>query len=157
MTEHGLIADGWRFAWSNGKRQLGRCQIRRRRDPSTGKYVEIKTIKLSRYLVALNNDHEVRDTILHEIAHAIAGLKNGHNSVWKAVCRRIGAKPQRLAGEHITVVKGRYVLLCGCCEKELARRHRRIRPEALARSYCRHCGPESKGTLKILDRPDAGP
>jgi hypothetical protein len=36
---------------------------------------------------------EIRDTLLHEIAHAIAGHKAGHGAEWKAVCRRIGAKP----------------------------------------------------------------
>lgn len=78
MREHDLLADGWRFAWSRGKRQLGAAQIRRTRNRRTGQVIEEKTIKLSRHLVALNGEDEIRDTILHEIAHALAGLKNGH-------------------------------------------------------------------------------
>jgi predicted SprT family Zn-dependent metalloprotease len=97
--------------------------------------------------VALNSDEEVRDPILHEIAHAIAGLKNGHNPVWKSICRRIGARPDRLAGEEVEVIQGRYVIHCPCCGSDLARRHRRVNSIRLARSYCRSCGPASKGRL----------
>ena len=147
MKQHGVIDDGWRFRWSNGKRQLGCAQIRRVRNRRTGKTEEVKTIKLSRYLVALNNEDEVRDTILHEIAHAIAGLRNGHNAKWKAVCRRIGAKPQRLAGEEVNVVKHRYEIVCECCGHVVGKRHRRISVERLKNTYCRSCGLDSKGRL----------
>jgi predicted SprT family Zn-dependent metalloprotease len=40
---------------------------------------------------------ELQDTILHEIAHAHAGVSAGHGPVWRAHARRIGAKPQRCA------------------------------------------------------------
>lgn len=149
MKEHGVYDDGWRFKWSNGKRQLGCAQVKKRRDPIAGKAIEIKTIKLSRHLVSLNTDDEVRDTILHEIAHAIAGLNNGHNHVWKAACRRIGARPQRLAGEEVRIVKGRYAIYCPSCDRDIARRHRRMRTDRLARTYCRSCGPTSKGKLVL--------
>ena len=149
MDEHGVLDDGWVFRWSNGKRQLGCAQIRRRTDRRTGKTQEIKTIKLSRYLVALNDEDEVRDTILHEIAHAIAGLKNGHNAVWKTVCRRIGARPERLAGEEVNVVKHRFEIVCGCCGHVVGKRHRRMAASRLKHSYCRDCGLPSKGTLKL--------
>jgi len=151
MDQHGVTADGWVFAWSNGKRQLGCAQVRRRRDPRTRKIVETKSIKLSRHLVRLNDEDEVRDTILHEIAHAIAGIEHGHDATWKAVCRRIGARPQRLAGEEVNVVEARYTLMCGTCDKALGKRHRRIRKERLAISYCRGCGRKSKGTLWLHD------
>ena len=39
------------------------------------------------------------DTILHEIAHAIAGANAGHGPVWKAVAKRIGAAPRARAEE----------------------------------------------------------
>ena len=151
MDEHGVTADGWQFAWSNGKRQLGAAQIRRKKNPKAGKVVEQKRIKLSRHLVRLNDDDEVRDTILHEIAHAIAGLENGHNAKWKAVCRRIGAKPQRLAGEGVNVVEARYTIVCGICEKGIGKRHRRMRKDRLDASYCRSCGWKSKGKLWLHD------
>ena len=42
----------------------------------------------------LNGIDEVRDTILHEIAHALCP-KDGHGPRWRATCRRIGARPAR--------------------------------------------------------------
>ncbi len=152
MTEHGLIQAGWVFRWGHGRRQLGSCQILRRRGPLLGRPAEIKVIKLSKHLVALNSDEEVRDTILHEIAHALAGLKNGHNHVWKQVCLRIGAKPQRIAGEEVKTVDARYTLICGCCDQTLGQLHRRPKHERLLRSYCRSCGLLSKGKLRLMER-----
>ena len=146
MRHHGVTNDGWEFRWSHGKKQLGCAQIRKRKR-SFGRVEEEKTIKLSRHLVALNDEDEVKDTILHEIAHAIAGIEHGHDGVWKAVCRRIGAKPQRLAGREVNVVEPTYVIVCGVCEEVLAKRFRRIRKDRLARSYCQHCGPTTKGKL----------
>ncbi|MBI1369817.1 MAG: hypothetical protein GC162_14320 [Planctomycetes bacterium] len=149
MKAHGVHAAGWRFAWSRGKRQLGSAQVRRRRVAGTGKIIETKTITLSRHLVALNGDEEVRETILHEIAHAIAGVRNGHNEIWKAACRRVGARPVRLAGEEVQTVQGRYIMYCPGCDRELGRRHRRMRSEMLARTFCRACGKASKGKLVL--------
>ena len=148
MELHGVTDDGWDFRWSHGKKQLGCAQIRKRKR-SFGRVEEEKTIKLSRHLVALNDEDEVKDTILHEIAHAIAGIEHGHNEVWKTVCLQIGAKPQRLAGRDVKVVEPPYVIMCGNCDEVLAKRHRRIRKERLARSYCQRCGPKSIGKLKF--------
>ena len=152
MRQHGLLDAGWEFAWSRGKRQLGCAQVRRRRDRWTGDKVEAKSIKLSRHLVALNGEEAVRETMLHEIAHALAGIRNGHNATWKRVCRQIGAKPQRLAGEEIAVVEPRYTVVCGRCERHLDKRHRRPNRQRLQRGYCNYCGPASKGMLRLEDR-----
>jgi predicted SprT family Zn-dependent metalloprotease len=149
MEEHGLRKAGWRFRWGSGKRQLGSAGVTRRRDPVTGRTIEVRTITLSRYLVRLNSDEEVRETILHEIAHAIAGVEHGHDAVWQRVCRRIGAKPQRLAGETVKVVAAPLEVVCGACERVLAQRHRRMRADVLERSYCRHCGPKTTGKLTV--------
>ncbi len=147
MEQHGLLAQGWRFAWGHGRRQLGSASIRRRVDRGTGRVQQIKTITLSRYLVALNGEDAVRDTILHEIAHALAGLDHGHDDVWKAVCRRIGAEPQRLAGEDIQLAPARYQITCTHCQRSLGTRQRRMNPDRLSQCYCRHCGKASKGHL----------
>ena len=64
MSEHGL-AD-WGFAFDHARRRFGACNYTRRR------------ITLSRPLTLLNGIDEVRDTILHEIAHALCpGDKHG--------------------------------------------------------------------------------
>jgi predicted SprT family Zn-dependent metalloprotease len=80
MDQHGL-AD-WSLAFDRSARRFGVCSPSR------------KLISLSRKLVLLNSEAEVRDTILHEIAHALTP-GDGHGKAWKAMCIRIGAKPVR--------------------------------------------------------------
>ncbi len=152
MEQHGVAAAGWRFVWSHGRRQLGSAHVRRLR-----KGRQIKTIRLSRHLVQLNSEAEVRDTILHEIAHAIAGIEHGHDATWKAVCVRIGATPQRLAGEDVQIVPPRYTIVCRQCERAIAHRYRRVNPRRLQHSYCRQCGPTSKGRLTVHDAAAMAP
>ena len=151
MAKHGVTADGWRFDWSRGKRNLGETSIRQTRDRKTGKVKKIKAIRLSKHLVAMNPEPVVRDVILHEIAHALAGIENGHNHNWKAACRKVGAKPQRLADESVAVVKGRYAIVCGLCEEQLTHRHRKPALKTLNNAYCRHCGKQSMGKLDVVD------
>jgi predicted SprT family Zn-dependent metalloprotease len=80
MVQHGL-AD-WSLVFDRSARRFGACSTQRRR------------ISLSWKLVMLNSADEVRDTILHEIAHALTPGA-GHGRAWKAMCERIGAKPVR--------------------------------------------------------------
>jgi len=67
-------------------------------------------------------EEQVRDTILHEIAHAIAGHKAGHGWQWKAECRRIGANPNRTADLPQDMVLGlkekiaNYKAVCTKCD-----------------------------------------
>lgn len=130
IAGHGLR--GWGFRYNRGKRTLGMCDYTRKR------------IELSGYFVAHNDEPAVRDTILHEIAHALAGEKAGHGPKWRAVCRRIGAVPERL--DHTAVMpKGHWAATCPGCGAV----HRRFRRPLLGRTYiCRSCG-EAKGTLQF--------
>ena len=40
---------------------------------------------------------QVKETVLHELAHAIAGVRNQHNYIWKHACIKLGCDPSRLA------------------------------------------------------------
>lgn len=113
MEAHGLWADGWRFEFDNGRRRFGCCRYGPR------------VISLSRYLVRLNSEDEVRNTILHEIAHALVGPGVGHGPEWKRMARRIGADPQRT--HDSTTVPGRYLIECNRCGRSLGTRHRKSR------------------------------
>jgi hypothetical protein len=74
------------------KRRLGVCKYRTKRI----EIVEFHT---------LNNPPEnVLDTLLHEIAHALAGPAARHGPVWKAFAVRIGATPRSCADSHKTTV-----------------------------------------------------
>ncbi|HEY2587403.1 MAG TPA: SprT-like domain-containing protein [Tepidisphaeraceae bacterium] len=126
MAQHGLA--GWSFRFDHAKRRFGSCQHRER------------TITLSRPLVLLNDVAEVRDTILHEIAHALTP-GDGHGPKWRAACRRVGARPVRCYSDHTVRSPARppapYRLGCGRCDWWVERRRR-----TRTRYICRRCsGP----------------
>lgn len=90
MNEHGL--GHVTFEWSNRKHALGDCSYKR----NASFQVVPDKIRLSAVWVPYLDEAEVRDTILHEIAHALTpGHK--HDYVWKAMCRKVGANPKRTA------------------------------------------------------------
>lgn len=130
IAHHGLDAAGWRFAWNHGRRTLGLCR-----------YTE-KTIELSTHFVLKNDEAQVRDTVLHEIAHAIAGYRAGHGMAWKMACVRVGARPERTCATA-DMPKGRWKARCGGCDTV---HHRHRKPLAGAVYHCRACGAD-KGKL----------
>ena len=85
MDEHGLT--GWTLAFVEAKRRLGDCHFRHR------------VIRISRSHALGGSKEQIRDTVLHEIAHAIAGREAGHGPLWKVTARRIGATPRAKAYE----------------------------------------------------------
>jgi len=122
-----LFTAGWQFGWNRRKRSLGLCRYHEKR------------IELSTYFVGANGEAEVRETILHEIAHALAGEKAGHGPKWKAMCLRVGCKPERCDKGGAVMPRGRWQAACPTCGKEYWR-HRR--PARRAHYWCRACGPE---------------
>ena len=93
MGVHGLSALGWVAKMDDAKKRFGVCRMGPRE------------ISLSRPLVLLNPEEEVRDTILHEIAHALAWIRHrenfGHDWRWKKICEEIGARPERCYDEEV--------------------------------------------------------
>ena len=93
---------------------LGR---RRRRRRSKAQKIEmfknatVRCIKLSRHLVALNSETEIRQTMLHEIAHALVGAGHGHDAVWRRKAIEIGCDGKRL-NKTAEMPKGRYQTTC---------------------------------------------
>ena len=85
LTQYGLEASGWQGRFDEAKRRFGICKMHH------------KTISLSRPLVMLNSEAEVRDTILHEVAHALAWERHGenchHDERWRTICTEVGARP----------------------------------------------------------------
>ena len=80
MDEHGLA--GWTLAFVEAERRLGDCDFKG------------GVIRISRGHALEGSDEQIRDTVLHEIAHAIAGREAGHGPLWRATARRIGAMPR---------------------------------------------------------------
>ena len=85
------LDNSWNFQFDNKKRAMGTCSER------------TNTIFLSRTYTLGRSRVEVLNTILHEIAHALAGCRNGHNSVWKAACIRVGARPEATSKVDMTL------------------------------------------------------
>jgi predicted SprT family Zn-dependent metalloprotease len=105
----------WQFAFDRARRRFGRCDYTNRR------------ITLSKSLTFLNPIEEVRDTILHEIAHALTpGAKHGLR--WRNKCREIGARPTRCFTDERVVVPtrapARYLFGCPQCDWWVERRRR---------------------------------
>lgn len=81
MDRHGLNA--WSFVFDNAVKRFGLTTYK------------TKTISMSKHLTRLNNEEAVRDTILHEIAHALVGPSVGHRYQWRATAISIGCNGKR--------------------------------------------------------------
>jgi hypothetical protein len=82
-------------------------------------------IELSRPMTRINDIKQVKQTLLHEIAHAKAGQGQGHNDVWKKELIKIGGIPCRYYNDAERVEKLGSVnqvfsgkLVCPSCKKE---------------------------------------
>lgn len=95
MREHGLSPIDWKFQWMNSRNALGQTRFRRRWT-ANGEHI-FGLICLSKPYVEILSEEEILDTILHEIAHALAGPGENHGNVWKMHARAIGARPERVA------------------------------------------------------------
>jgi predicted SprT family Zn-dependent metalloprotease len=126
---HGL--DDWVIQLDRAKTRAGACRPRTR------------TISLSGYLTHLHPESEVRDTILHEIAHALVGVRHGHDAVWRAKALEIGCSGERCSSEDAPRLEGPWA---GTCPRgHVVTRHRRPTRVGL----CGRCrGPEHDRVLE---------
>lgn len=129
----------WELKFTNQKRHLGYCRPRR------------KIISISKAFMKNNPFSIMRDTLLHEIAHALHFLETGktnHDNGWKKFAVKVGCEPKRCAsGQGLNMPEGNYVGVCPVCEKA-THFYRRVR-----RSYsCSHCTNtyDSRYKLKIM-------
>jgi predicted SprT family Zn-dependent metalloprotease len=98
LREHGL--DGWQIVADRAKTRAGVCRFGSRR------------IGISAPLTAIHDEAEVRDTILHEIAHALVGPQHGHDAVWRAKALEIGSSGERCTSPDSPRVLGDWVGHC---------------------------------------------
>lgn len=128
MAQHLGANSPWRFRImdTRGRRKLGCCCY------------NVLTIILTGWYVDHNDEAAVRDTILHEIAHALAGSKAGHGPAWKAMAEKIGAQPNRLTrSDTINRPTGAYKAVCPACAQAY---YRNSMPRMGRRHFCR-CKP----------------
>lgn len=117
---HGL--KGWQFEFDNAKRRLGCCKYRK------------KTISVSLPLIESGNvsDEMIKNTILHEIAHALVGPSHGHNKVWRRKALEIGCDGDRYAKVNRLF---NYISKCPNCNTE----YTRLRLSNKVRHACTSC------------------
>lgn len=122
LSRFGLAEKGWVFSWDRASRRAGAC------------FYHTKRISLSRVLFSIEaNLSEAHDTVLHEIAHALAGRGAGHGLKWRLMAEKVGARPERCHSLQSpeAVVMG----VCGCGPK-----FERMRmPGKRQRLMCRSC------------------
>lgn len=118
----------WKFEFSNAKRIFGVCAYGHK----YGK--PYHRIKLSKILTSLNSEEKVKDTILHEIAHALDVEERGysnHDTNWNRIARSIGCDGERCYNSmEINQPKSKYSLMCMSCKKETSVHRRPKRKKA---------------------------
>ena len=113
----------WTFGFDNAKRRAGLCDYTRKR------------ITVSRYLTARYDDDTNHQTLLHEVAHALAGASAGHGPRWKRVALDLGyVGGTTHAGETATELAP---WVGTCPAGHVAYRHRR----ATRPTSCAKCAP----------------
>ena len=117
MSIHSEL-DLWRFSFENYKKSFGRCNYRTR------------TISISSYLCDSMTNIAIKDTLIHEIAHALTP-GHGHDNVWRRKCAELGGVPERTASLSKSLIEGailqsKYTLTCPCCGYKIPK-HRAIK------------------------------
>jgi SprT-like family len=124
MDDHGLRPDepgGWRFFFDNAPVRAGACNREER-------YIALSGPVVMHWPMA-----EIRDTILHEIAHA---RTNGmHGREWKAMCHRIGARPEACYPAELRPPQ-RYVGTCPFGHRIFRQRLPKIMTQSCGRCQC---------------------
>lgn len=107
MGDFNLESDDWYFEFSECKTLLGDCHYSKKR------------IRLSRPFVLLNSEIRVKNTILHEVAHALVGRGFGHSKMWKRKAISIGCSGDRTTNSSDFIAPPRkYTATCPKCGRE---------------------------------------
>jgi hypothetical protein len=106
----------WRFRFDNGRKRAGSCQY--------GPQVISLAYEFAKHVPA----EEIRDTLLHEIAHALVGKAHHHDDVWRTKAIAIGCSGRRCHDLQFTLP--RYIVQCerGCWVMMAERRRRNNSP-----------------------------
>ena len=146
MKKWELTEQGWSFVWdTRAVRRYGQCRYRS------------KEIGITKKLANINTIEETKDVVLHEIAHALVGRGHGHDYVWKRMCRKVGAKPERCytpedRGGTVKTIKGKYKLVNKDTGEVYRYYHRRPRLDWSER-WIRGKKTETFGKLTVTRNP----
>ncbi len=119
----GTLATRWRFRFETTTGRAGICRH------------DTRTIAFSVSYVLRASWDDIRDTLLHEIAHAIVGPGHGHDAVWQTTVRRIGCTARRCS--TVTHSLKRWIGECPRCRDRWFRQ--RLTARVRQRSICPRC------------------
>jgi predicted SprT family Zn-dependent metalloprotease len=111
MKWHGLTQQSWKIKYDRSRTCAGECDLR------------TKTLSFSRYLIARGPLMELRNTLLHEIAHALAGAQYNHDRIWRKIALKIGCDGERCYNFELVPPKWLFRCSAGCWETRRHRRH----------------------------------
>lgn len=77
----------WRVTFNNRKRAFGVCHHGN------------EEIQLSSVLIPVMSEESIKETIIHEIAHALT-KGHGHDNVWRRKCIELGGTGNRVGGNE---------------------------------------------------------
>ena len=91
---------GWTFGMDRAKLRLGQCNQTKKQITISYHFLRGPTC----------DEKKIRNTILHELAHAIVGAKEGHNEVWRTMAIKIGCDGARCGSLDLPDAK--YIMEC---------------------------------------------
>ena len=109
LQKHGL--SDWRFIFDEASRRGGVC-----------KYTT-KEIGIAEDFALHASAEEVTDTLLHEIAHALVGVRHHHDEVWYQKAIEIGCSGKTT--HTVTFSEAPWLLTCTTCGWQIPRQRRR--------------------------------
>lgn len=138
MTVHGVGSIG--FELDGAKKRIGACHY----TTVNGVTLPVK-ITISKHFASILQMEEIRETMLHEIAHALTPGA-GHGARWAAKCRELGMT--HVAPKKATSARPEYSWegFCPSCDNRAAGYHR----APLKAGWM--CGAATCRTKKPLDR-----
>lgn len=128
----------WIVLFNNTIRQIGACN-------ASGRYIQLSK-------AFLNNGLDFyKETILHEIAHAIDfernGKFNGHGPIWKDIARSIGCKEVTASTSTAGQPKGKFTVLCSVdCgwSRQAYKLTKRVKEAQQGQTRCPECFNQTK-------------
>lgn len=122
------LGSAWNIKFRKTSGHAGKCVF----DTKTLLFSTSWTLELGR--------EEFRQTVLHEIGHAIAGWSAGHGPIWESAVRSIGGIPNEKVDtaqhEFDKEKVFKWTITCPCGKIEM---HRARKTEKLERSICLSC------------------
>jgi len=119
LLKHHNLND-WYFKFDTTKRRFWCCNYKK------------KFISISHHLAKINDEKIVKDTILHEIAHALAWHSSGHWKEWRKIAIEIWCNWKRCYWNEVIQAKMKYTAKCNNCKKSFQVQRKR-------KSACKEC------------------